>query len=279
MGGRSRGQGGGSHGSGMIFNRVTSIDLDNRANTLPPDGPVSYPFLWTTNRQRWIQWNGSVPNEIFLERLGRNVGQVLGVFGRMPHPASTIPLDPRRLRSSVRGRELILADELIGKLESPRWPGKIDAALATRGQALFARSCESGCHRNAAPGSSGVIEVGLTPIDKVGTDPVVAEKIATRRSATGPLKGAPVKLLPLPPKLLDDPDGTASVLAAVVGGTILSPQTWLPSSGFYSVGDPDPSMRATVAIVADHIEADVRAACPKWPGGPHRRARRTRQVP
>lgn len=241
---------------GMIFNRVTGMDLENRGNLLPPDGPVSYPFLWTTNRQRWIQWTGSVPNEIFLERLGRNVGQVLGVFGRMPHLASGIPLDPRRFRSSVRGRALVLADELVGKLEPPRWPGPIDAALAARGQTLFAQNCES-CHRNAASGSTGAIEVGLTPLDEVGTDGAVADKIAARRSVTGPLKGYPVRFVPL--KRLDDPDSTSSVLAAVVSGAILNPRTWLTPIGLDVVNGAGPGL-AAARIVAGNVGDDVRQA-------------------
>ncbi len=65
---------------------------------------------------------------------------------------------------------------------------------------------------------------------------------------------------------LDDPDRTSSVLVAVVGGTIANPRTWLPSKGFYSAGNPDPSMRAAVAIVADNVAADVRAALKKAGG-------------
>ncbi len=43
---------------GMIFNRVSSIDLGIPENSVKPDAPVSYPFLWGTSFQDRVQWNG-----------------------------------------------------------------------------------------------------------------------------------------------------------------------------------------------------------------------------
>jgi hypothetical protein len=71
----------------MIFNRVTSIDLKIDGNSKPPDAPVSYPFLWDTHWHNVVQWNGSAPNNLALERLIRNVGEVLGVFAHSEHQA------------------------------------------------------------------------------------------------------------------------------------------------------------------------------------------------
>ena len=82
---------------GMIFNRVASIDLDDPENSRKPDAPVSYPFLWGTSFQNQVQWNGAVPNENDIERLGRNVGEVLGVFGCLLY-TSPSPRDRQKTR-------------------------------------------------------------------------------------------------------------------------------------------------------------------------------------
>jgi len=46
----------------------------------PPNAPVSYPFLWDITRSDYVQWNGLASNAT-AGPLGRNAGEVLGVFG------------------------------------------------------------------------------------------------------------------------------------------------------------------------------------------------------
>ena len=85
---------------GHIFNKVALITTDTpetaaaRAELLrnpnPADAPVSYPFLWNIHRLAHVQYNGIVSNaalrrwddqgEFDIGALGRNVGQVTGVF-------------------------------------------------------------------------------------------------------------------------------------------------------------------------------------------------------
>lgn len=79
---------------GAIFNAVgataqgqTDPDAGYRANA-----PVSYPFIWDTPQHDRVQWNGSVANEN-AGALGRNIGEVLGVFGYLK--LNPINLDPR----------------------------------------------------------------------------------------------------------------------------------------------------------------------------------------
>lgn len=45
----------------------------------PPNAPVSYPFLWDITYSDYVQWNGLAGNS-FLGPLGRNAGEVIGVF-------------------------------------------------------------------------------------------------------------------------------------------------------------------------------------------------------
>ncbi|MCZ6647509.1 MAG: di-heme-cytochrome C peroxidase [SAR324 cluster bacterium] len=46
----------------------------------PPNAPVSYPFLWDITHSDYVQWNAIADNSS-LGPLGRNAGEVIGVFG------------------------------------------------------------------------------------------------------------------------------------------------------------------------------------------------------
>ena len=46
----------------------------------PPNAPVSYPFLWDIAQSDYVQWNGIAGNA-GPGPLGRNAGEVIGVFG------------------------------------------------------------------------------------------------------------------------------------------------------------------------------------------------------
>ena len=71
---------------GMIFNRIAARDLGIRDNYKVADAPVRYPFLWNASRQDRTQWNGGVQNGLYIQALGRNTGEVLGVFADFaPH--------------------------------------------------------------------------------------------------------------------------------------------------------------------------------------------------
>ncbi len=71
---------------GMIFNRIAARDLGIRDNYKVADAPVRYPFLWNASRQDRTQWNGGVHNGLYIQALGRNTGEVLGVFADFaPH--------------------------------------------------------------------------------------------------------------------------------------------------------------------------------------------------
>ena len=77
---------------GMIFNRVTGLDLRYPANIQKADAPVRYPFIWDAARQDRTQWTGAAPNGTYLRGLARNTGEVFGVFGRfdpVPIPMHT----------------------------------------------------------------------------------------------------------------------------------------------------------------------------------------------
>jgi hypothetical protein len=162
------------------------------ANHQAPGAPVSYPFLWTTPRQDWVQW---VP--IASSPVGRNAGEVLGVFGeaRLSGPG-----DPARFASSVRFRELLAMEDWLRRLQPPPWPedrfGPIDRARWEEGRRIVRAEC-TGCHnlppfrltdpRQSADGQR-FIRVSGVPISVVGTDPTYLRAIGTRQVRAGPLR-------------------------------------------------------------------------------------------
>jgi hypothetical protein len=201
---------------GMIFNRVASKDLGIDANFKVADAPVSYPFLWNASRQDRTQWNGGVPNGLFINALGRNSGEVFGVFAEFSpkkltdtHP----PLIDYR-KSSVKFAGLQALEEKISILKAPPWPFGLKQDLVDQGRILFARECGS-CHEERRL----PLDMWLTPVKAVGTDPKMFDN-AERTSQTGILVGA---LSPNPPgSTLSDPAATNDVLATTVVGALIN---------------------------------------------------------
>ncbi|MEQ1528782.1 MAG: di-heme-cytochrome C peroxidase [Methylococcales bacterium] len=192
---------------GIIMNEVFGRDLQQPNNVRVPDAPVSYPFLWTTPQLDYVQWNGSANNPY-----GRNLGEVLGVFGHVNLTGALADLG----KSTVRPREVFELERLVGSLAAPKWPvlalGPINSSKAARGRALYTASlggepsCQS-CH--ALPDANGIypltpaaenlfgvsfIETQMTPLNDIGTDPAMALNFATRSVSTGSF----AQLLPAP---------------------------------------------------------------------------------
>lgn len=164
---------------GAILNRVTATLTDIEDNATPANAPVSYPFLWNTSRLSWVQWNGSANNHI-----GRNVGEVTGVFG---HTIVNTGNDDERFYSSAKIVNLDRLEQLMSKLDSPEWRTPlpaIDHAKAKQGKALFARNCVM-CHSirdekgefpmtDPNPVGKQFIKIHMTGLDQIGTDPLMA---------------------------------------------------------------------------------------------------------
>ena len=191
---------------GAIMNEVFGDDLHYPGNINPANAPVSYPRIWSTPGHDWVQWNGSANNP-----LGRNVGEVLGVFGNVNL------VDPARFgETSARGEELIYLEQLVAKMTAPKWPeeylGTIDQEKADRGKVIYTefRGNEPSCaYCHALPDANGsypmtpaeenyfgaqFVETKMTPLADIGTDPATALNFATRVVSTAHL--AP--LLPAP---------------------------------------------------------------------------------
>ena len=210
---------------GMIFNRATAIDLDDWTNAHPPNAPVSYPFLWDTDWHDKVQWNGSAPNKLAVEKLGRNVGEVLGVFARTEIKKTVLP--PLFFKSTAKRTNQVLLEQKLSLLRSPAWPrtlAAIDDKKAAAGAKLYQEHCVS-CHAITPRDKPlGPINVTMTPMKEVGTDPLMATNAATLQSKSGILEGIQM------PFLLSDPipaEGPSFQLTGkIVIGAILAPPEW-----------------------------------------------------
>ncbi len=149
---RNRGTSDYGHGRldaiGAIFNEITATSLGVPGNASFADAPVSYPFIWDTPQHDRVQWNGSVANA-GPGALGRNVGEVLGVFGTLK--LNTNLLSRTGHASSVNIANLGRLEGLIWQLWSPQWSDTrlpaIDPVLAATGREDFEEFC-GGCHRD-----------------------------------------------------------------------------------------------------------------------------------
>ena len=82
--------------------------------------------------------------------IGRNVGQVLGVFGEVSIVETLLPVG---YASSVRVGHLMDLEKTLQTLKSPQWTGladlgllpPLDHHLVARGEGVYPQSCSS-CH-------------------------------------------------------------------------------------------------------------------------------------
>jgi hypothetical protein len=198
---------------GMIFNRVAARDLGIDANFKIADAPVSYPFLWNASRQDKTQWNGGVPNGLFIHALSRNTGEVFGVFADFSPGKRKVPPGFDFSKNSVKFAGLQQLEEKIAVLKPPPWPFELNQDLVDKGRVLWTNNCAS-CH------DEKILPDGTwrTPVNPVGTDPRMFTN-AERTSQSGLLTGAPT---PNPPgSVLADQAKTHDILATTVVGALL----------------------------------------------------------
>jgi hypothetical protein len=190
-----------------------------KANTEPANAPVSYPCLWDTPQHDLVQWNGVAKNE-GLGALGRNVGEVLGVFGRFDVPDSQ---GITGYQSTTQVQNLRSLEEWITGLWSPLWPTAIktiDPAKRDKGAALFAANCQK-CHLDIKRDDPK--RTVVAQMKAVQTDNLMSVNFTSRRGASGKLEGAFLKYLPdsLHPERFGADAGSDDMLSQVVIGTIV----------------------------------------------------------
>lgn len=210
-----------------ILNEISSAALRITENRRPANAPVSYPFIWDAPHHNYIQWNGMVNNGA-AGALGRNVGEVLGVFGSLVLKPPADPNDPTQFtgyESSVRIPNLGKLEHLLVSLWSPLWPDsvlpRLDKKRVNDGKLLFERRCKA-CHGTIKAESddrrikSTPISVGVT-----GTDDAAAMIFFKRLAKTGPLQGQYLGYAPVNENKFDNNTAPAATfLGHAVAGTL-----------------------------------------------------------
>ena len=175
---------------GIILNELSVTGLNRPKNNRPPSAPVSYPFLWDTPQHDFVQWNGVAENQK-LGDLGRNVGEVLGVFGKVTLPNLEFPLDRARYattgyRSTARVKNLREIEKNLRHLISPKWAKVFpapDPIKVKQGKKLFEGYCEK-CHQTInfpRKDPNRRITAVMMPLKKIGTDKGMALNFLNRR--------------------------------------------------------------------------------------------------
>ena len=178
----------------------------------PANAPASYPYLWDIPHHDYVQWTGLVSNG-GLGPLGRNVGQVIGVFGTLDwevKPGWTIEsflggqgTDESHVdfKSSIDKRNLRRVEKHLRSLKSPEWPedllGDIDRdRVDLLGKPLFMSYCAS-CHESIDRNDiDRRIISQMSHIDTVGTDPVLANNTINYEGLSGVLRNKYVDVGP-----------------------------------------------------------------------------------
>lgn len=195
-----------------IINIVGKAGIDG--NVRIPDAPVSYPVLWDTPFMGRVQWNGSANNVSTGGVLGRNTGQVLGVFGDIDVTEhNNLP----GYCSTVERRNLQLFDYWVRALKSPKWEDAaqkgalppIDEDLKSLGEDIyFGKGAYAGqyncasCHEvpkdnydrsGSDKERSCRLKITMVDVDIIKTDPNTAKAGVRGGAFSGKLAGNPYK--------------------------------------------------------------------------------------
>jgi hypothetical protein len=168
------------------------------------DAPVSYPFLWDIPQHDYVQWNGIGANG-GVGPLGRNAGEVMGVFGTLDwqkKPGWTLSsalggqgwftssyVD---YQSSVNVSNLRQIEHQLVSLKSPLWPeailGKLDQTRLERGAMLFDDHCQS-CHQEINRESSERrVVASMIKLDEIKTDSKMSDNSINYTGYSGILR-------------------------------------------------------------------------------------------
>lgn len=201
------------------------------------DAPVSYPFLWDIAQHDYVQWNGLGGNG-GLGPLGRNTGEVIGVFGSLDwHESKRFSVTSLisgqgwtkkviEFDSSINTQNLRRIENQLTELQSPLWPqeilGKLDQTRIKRGEKLFASYCVS-CHAEIDRSSpQRRVVAHMSKLEEVGTDPTMANNSVKYEGYSGILRnqyvGAGVGDV-----LLDKKAPIAALLTKATLGVVTTP--------------------------------------------------------
>ena len=127
--------------------------------------------------------------------------------------------------TSVNRLNLLLIEQRLRKLTSPQWPralAPIDDRQAAAGRVHYQRYCAT-CHAIAVDRREAIrsLKVTLTPLQEIGTDPLMTTNASTREAQSGILEG--VRMPAVIGMPLKARDSGLAVTANIVIGSILAP--------------------------------------------------------
>ena len=260
---------------GHIFNKVALIATDTAdtatarteflRNPNAADAPVSYPFLWHIDRLTHVQYNGIASNaalrrwddqgEFDIGALGRNVGEVTGVFAdvTLHRNAGLI----KGYRTSADIGSLVGLEQQLKRLRPPAWPASFpppDPDLVEAGRKEFEKQNCGTCHLGLPKNKNERVADRIStfrpnnPPDREdpargippGTDPWMACNAYTYRARTGLLEGTRAGFLK-GDRLGANADLNV-MLRAVVGGSLVGTKWDVVDTAFagFLFGDRPP---------------------------------------
>lgn len=166
-----------------------------------PNAPVSYPFLWDIAQSDYVQWNGLADNA-GPGPLGRNAGEVIGVFGildweaKEPGFSLSARLSGQKnkkkrvdFKSSIDLFNLERLETHLRMLTSPKWPeeilGSIDRGKAAEGKLIYAEYCQS-CHEVIDPTDwDRLVIAEMSSLEAIGTDKAMATNSVNYKGKSG----------------------------------------------------------------------------------------------
>lgn len=218
-----------------------------------PDAPVSYPFLWDIAQSDYVQWNG-LANNAALGPLGRNAGEVIGVFGKLdwtetdPGLLSTANLaayisgQSRKHRkidfeSSIDLHNLRRLESRLKSLKSPRWADaaaaladtgvdtrdwNIDTVAADKGRLIYREYCES-CHQVIDRDNwDRLLVARMSSLANVGTDPKMAMNSVSHTGQSGNFEST-IQETGSGPVVINRTAPVVQILTAATKGVVATP--------------------------------------------------------
>ena len=185
---------------GIIPNQVAAMGLKldtpkPNGNVQVPNAPVSFPHLWDIAQDSYkhVQWNGIASNSPkVLGALGRNGGEVLGVFGKVHIDGSATGY-----RSTLKLHNLLWIESNIKNLVMPQWIPvfpTVDTKMADAGRKIYEANCVS-CHTDMNPfAKDRKMITCMQPLDSIKTDNTMATNFANNNVKTGVLEGKKAKI-------------------------------------------------------------------------------------
>jgi hypothetical protein len=169
--------------------RKNVLDSLRAAIYNPANAPVSYPYLWDIAQHDYVQWTGLVSNGN-IGPLGRNVGQVIGVFATLDWQKKSVLTFSSKLggqgsgrykidfKSSINKVNLRRVENQLRTLQSPEWPKGILPAindkLKNEGENIFNEYCVA-CHKNIQRNDpTRRVVTHISELKSINTDPVLA---------------------------------------------------------------------------------------------------------